>query len=224
VSGYGEVVQILRDEYFWPVGVSPAPGAVATALATQTPEQVASVLERFCRGWAENNEPPYGYPVSGPQGAYEWYRYRCFSDGKEYAELDSSIALGLQHELPEDRIREAKSVSEWIENMEMGRDRLGYKAIDITSEWWAMRKAKAAQVPLEWSMAGAGLIYQLAVLSGTIQVGLTGFAVAYASTSPRLAEVRGLDAQMWLDNCRADDVHKPRPWLVGGLANPISVR
>lgn len=217
---YTPVLNLLRTTYGWPRGVSPAPDPVELALQTMTPEAVAETIDGHIWAWAENNQPPYGYPVPGRQGAYEWYRYRAFCDGVEYHALNTAIALGQVVEIEVPHERAARSVSEWLDNMAKGRDRHGYPAIHPDTEQGQARKAKAEQVPLEWLISGAGLIYQLACLSGMIPSSLTGFAVAYASTSPRLADVRGLDAQMWLENMIADDSRRPRPWLPGGMPNP----
>lgn len=211
---YNTVLTLLREQYNWPAGVSPAPGPVNVALERYKPSEIASMLEQYC----QNVGPaPWGYPGR----AIEWARYRLFNDGVEYWDLNTAIALGQQTEIQVERFRDAVSVSEWLDNLDKGYNRLGFKD-DPSDKEREARAAKAAQVPLEWSMAGAGLIYQLAVLSGTIQTGMTGFHVAYASTSPTLAEVRGLDAQQWLDNLRCDDRKKPRKWLVGGQLNPAA--
>lgn len=208
---YSTVVTLLRDQYGWPVGVGPAPQPVAVALQRYKPSEIASMLEQYCQS---AGPAPFGYPGS----SVEWARYRLFNDGVEYWDLNTGLALGQVVELPVEKIREALSVSEWLDNLSKNHDRLGFKA-ELTDVQREARAAKASQVPLEWSIAGAGLIYQLAVLSGTIQTGLTGFQVAYQSKSPSLQEVRGLDAQQWLDNLRCDDAKKPRKWLVGGQLN-----
>jgi hypothetical protein len=82
------------------------------------------------------------------------------------------------------------------------------------------RKANASFVPPEWSQAGCTDHWRLAVIEGYIKTTLDAFSAAYAATTPRLDDVRHLDAQMWLDNLICDDQGKPRKWRDDGTKNP----
>ena len=53
---YDEVVKVLRSEYNWPLDCAPAPKAVAKALETETPGDVASALDAWCWSQAERTE------------------------------------------------------------------------------------------------------------------------------------------------------------------------
>lgn len=207
---YDEVLAVLRSKYNWPIDATPSPGPVAEALETMTPEVVASCLDSSCRS---SDAPPYGYPGT----SYEWARYsRYVADGK-YRVLNTSQALGLQPpDPPLDKVDEAKTASEWWHAQANNRTRLGFKLWDPDDAdslaWHEKLFAAAANVPPEWAIGTDPMIYQLACREGYIQPGMAGFHAAYASQTPRYADVRGLAAQQWLDNLRAADRKMPRPW------------
>lgn len=213
-----EVNQILRDEYGWPVGVSPAPNATAVALQTRDAEAAARTVDDFCHTY---QEPPYGYPGS----AYEWARFALFCENVEYWELNTQIAFGQTTEPPLDKTEEAKTVSEWWNAQDHRRSRLGFLLWDADDAdsvaWHEHLFACALTVPPEWTTGTDPVIYQLACREGYIQPGVAGFGAAYASQTPRYADVVGLTAQQWLDNLRAADRGMPRPWNPTKPANQV---
>lgn len=207
---YDEVISILRSEmYGWPVGISPSPPATEKQLQTDAPAIVAQALESFCHTYTT---PPYGYPGS----AYEWARYALFNEGVEYWDENTQIALGQIVPVPLDKVNEAKTVSEWWNAQDHNRNRLGFKLWDENDAdsvaWHEKLFAAALVVPPEWTVGTDPMIYQLACREGYIQPGVAGFGAAYASQTPRYADVRGLTAQQWLDNLRAMDDGTPLPW------------
>lgn len=216
---YDAVVSILRSRD-WPEGTAPAPGPVATALQSQTPEQVADALEGWIDNVVDSTEPPHG--ISGWGAFHRWVCHRVFSAGREYWEYNTAIALGQVVEPPVDRVPEAQSADEWHRNHSNGRNRLGYRLLDDTPEGaaeLARRQARAADVPRAWRVAGRADIWSLAVMEGMQKAPLDGFSAAYAANSPSLDSVRFLDADQWLSNLRADDRRKPRPWNDDGSRN-----
>ena len=208
-----EVNEILRVEYGWPVGVSPEPSAVEEALADRsTDQQVADRAENFCRNLAVQNPKPWGFTNPDPEGAYTFYRYKWFKERKEFWKLDSRIALGLVAEPPEDKVPEAQTVMQFLDNLSHLRDQWGYKLCD--QEEYDRRHAVAMLPPMEWVDAGAAKIYQLAVMRGSIDAsGTTGFSKVAGPNSPVLDDVRGLDAQQWMENEAAVKHGQPIPWL-----------
>lgn len=208
---YQNVLDILHASYSWPADCAPAPDATAKALETQTPEEVAAALNEWVNVAMDSGEPPYGLGWGGPY--YRWVIHRTFAVGREMWEVSTAVALGLAVDPPLDKIAEARSVSEWLRNQSLRRSRLGYLLVDYTPEGdaeMARRQAKAQDVPLEWREHAT--IWALAVVDGMIPVALDALSAAYAASTPSLASIRGLDAQQWLDNLRADDKGKPRPW------------
>lgn len=213
---YDDVVKILRDQYGWPTSVvAPAPNATATALESSSDETVASTLDSYCEAGSANLQPPYGYPGS----SYEWFRYEHFAIQREYWELNTQIALGLTQETWKPLSNPAKSTMEWYDLQDKNINRKGDQHLCAPEEW-QIRLEHAAAVPIEWTRAGCGEIWQLAVREGYIPSGLSGFVAAYAQSTPSLDEVRNLDAQMYLDNLRCRDVGKPPKWLHDGSLNP----
>ena len=211
---YQTVLSILHSpQYGWPLDCAPAPEATAKALETQTPEEVAATLNDWVDSVVFGSEPPYG--IEGSDAFTRWVIHRTFAVGREMWEVSTLVALGLAVDPPLDKIAEAKSVSEWLRNQSLRRSRLGFLLVDYTPEGDAemiRREAKAKDIPLEWRDAGKGLVWQLAVVEGLIPTTLDALSAAYAATTPRLDEVRGKDAQQWLDGLRARDKGRPDPW------------
>lgn len=195
---YDEVVRILHEDYEWSPFCSPAPIATEKALETQTPSEVASALDAYVFRVLESS---HFYP-SHDQAAYS-----LFSTGKEYWEHGTAIALGQQVETPVENIGRAVTVDEWLSHMAHGYTRQGYK--DTNCAPWTkqgqLRREAVKVVPP--AFLGYERIWELAVLSGYFQVGLTGFEIAYATKSPRLSEIRGLDASKWMENLTYIDLH-----------------
>ena len=214
---YDIVVEALKTKLDWPTTVvAPAPNATQAALdAGQLPEDVARRLDTYCYDRAAQFQPPYGYPGT----AYEYFRYENFSIGREYWELNTQIALGQTVETWQPLAKAAQSTMEWYELQNRNINRLGDQHLCDPSEW-PSRLEHAAAVPIEWTRAGCGEIWQLCVREGYIPTGLSGFVAAYTQSTPSLDEVRGFDAQMYLDNLRCRDTRKPVKWLRGGVQNP----
>lgn len=205
------VTFILRDVFRWPAGVSPAPKSTEKALETKSDQEVAEILENFCRNMAMSNPKPWGFTNPDPGGAYTFYRYIYFCERKEFWEHDTSVALGLITELPEDKVPEATTVTGWLNNMAHLRDQWGYKLCDQAE--YDRRLAYSLVPPPEWVDAGAAKIFQLAVLRGSIDPsGTTGFSQIAGPNSPLLNDVRGLDAQQWMENEAAVKHGTTRPW------------
>lgn len=217
MTKYQEVVSILRSKFSWPENCAPAPEATARELEAKTPEQVAEYLDNWVNDITYTTEPPHGVP-----DFEKWIIHRTFSIGREFWEYGTALAFGQIVEPPVDKISPAQSVSEWLRNQSLRRNRLGYVLLDPTPEGeaeFARRRAKASDVPLEWAAAGKALIWELAVMEGMIPAPLDNLSAAYAVKTPSLDSVRALDAQQWLDNLRADDKRKPRPWNDDGSRN-----
>lgn len=214
--GYDEVDRILHEEKGWSEFAHPAPGPVGTALAAgMTVEEAVSRLHGAVTSLMESRFYPSVWQAS----------YSLFVDGVEFWGLKTSLALGLQVEAPVRNIGPARTVKEWLHHMDLGYNRLG--DLDENCAPWTeqgqLRRAAAKVPPPEW--VGHEGIWELAILSGQIEVGLKGFNVAYANDSPTIREVRGLDAQQYLDNLRGldaglgrDEAH-PLPWKP---AKPLS--
>ena len=214
-----QVNEILQNTYGWPVDCAPAPNATATALETMTDQVVADKMEAYCRAFTQ---APYGYPGT----AYEWARFAYFNEGVEYWELNTQIALGLTVETPVPTVPEAKTVSEWWNQQDHNWTRKGDNKLwdenDADSVAWHEKLfAAALTVPPEWTVGTDPVIYQLACREGYIQPGMSGFHAAYASQTPRYADVMGLTAQQYLDNLRAADRGMPRPWPPKTSQNPV---
>lgn len=220
---YQEVVDLLRGEYGWTDLEAPAPAPVELELQNSDADGVAIRLDDWCWSQAEKSAPPPGIEVWGDNPEYKYIRYSNFCEGVKYWELNTSIALGQQVEVPVDKQPEARTVSEWWNNQEHNLSRLGYKLIDendpASVDDKNKRWAAAERVPAEWSSETDPDIYRLAVREGLIKVGQTGFHSLYSASTPAsINDVRGLTAQKWLDNLRALDVgygrdpKYPLPW------------
>ena len=188
---YAEIVQTLHD-MGWSPFACPAPDPVALAIAGgKSDESIVSMLNTY----VEN-----AFSGSSFYPTFEQASYSLFCEGKEMWALTTSLALGQQVEVPTAKIAPAHTVSQWLANMQHGYTRLGDFDGNCgpDSEQGKLRRAAAKIPPPEW--VGHEGIWELAILSGSIQVGLTGFEPAYASKSPTLREIRGLDPQQFLDN------------------------
>ena len=227
MTKYEEVCNILWTEKDWPRGTTPAPVATGVALETEPPAAVADRLESYLLNAVYNSERPVDFPNNAA-----WKRqlaHQSFGEGgKEFWEYSTALALGQIVEPPLDKIAEARSVSEWLKNQSLRRNRLGLPLLDRTPQGdaeMARREAKAADVPIEWTFAGKALHWRLAVIEGYIPVPLDGFSAVYASKNPRFDDIRNWDAQQWLDNLRA--AHKQgsvrQKWLSDGSLNPAWV-
>jgi hypothetical protein len=205
MTKYEEVCNLLWTEKDWPRGTTPAPVATGVALETQTPAAVAETLDEYVWKILDQSERPTDFKTDAA-----WKRqlvHQAFGEGgKEFWEYGTALALGQISEPPLDKIAEAKSVSEWLRNHSLRRDRLGFVLLDHTPEGdveMARREAKAADVPIEWVSAGKALHWRLAVMEGMIPVTLDGFSAVYAAKNPTFRDIRNLSAQDWLDNLRA---------------------
>ena len=209
---YETVLSILHAKG-WPADCAPAPEATKRALETQTPEEVAFVLDGWVNSVVDTTAPPAG--ITGWVEFKRWVCHRTFSVGREFWEYGTALALGQFVEVPVERGAEAQSVSEWLRNQSLGRKRDGYLLVDPTPEGAAemeRRKAKAADVPLEWRAAGKADIWALAVVEGMIPATVDALSAYYSVKNPSLGAVRGLTAQEWLDNLRAADKGRPPVW------------
>lgn len=192
MTKYEEIVQKLRKDYGWSIFAQPAQGPTEQALANGMP--VETIVSLFHQAVLKVFTGSSFYP------SYEQASYSLFR-GREYVELDTAIVLGLQPpDPPVENIGRATTVTQWLSHLQRGYTRQGYK--DTTGAPWTengkLRKAASVIPPEEWK--GYEQIWELAILAGYIPVGLTGFDIAYAQKSPRLSEIRGLDAQKWLEN------------------------
>lgn len=223
MSPYEELCNILWTEKDWPRGSSPAPVASGVELEKRMPAEVAETLDNWLWDINAESERPPDFPSEAA-----WKRQLChqaFATGKEMWEHNTALALGHIVEPALDKIPEARSVSEWLRNQSLGRNRLGFHLVDDTPEGadeMARRKAKAEDVPIEWVAAGKAMHWRLAVIEGYIPVTLDGFSAVYASKNPRFDEIRNWSAQDWMDNLRA--AHKQgsvrQKWLLDGSLNP----
>ena len=195
--GYDETLKVLRsDPYNWPLDCAPAPKQTAKALETNKPEDIARSIDNWC--WQQSaGVAHYGIDAGG-LGAYALVRYRNFSVGREYWEYNTAIALGFTHELPEDRTRAARTATEWAENLNVGRDYMGYRNHDPASEEGARRRAKAANVPLEWQSGDLARVWEFLALS---------------DYPANLDDHCGPDIQQVLENLWARQQGAPIPWL-----------
>lgn len=218
---YQTVVDILRV-LGWPGGAAPAPIATAKALETQTPEQVADVLDAWVRRCMTGRRP------DGLTTDAEWYAqtaYEGFSIGKEFYEYGTQLALGQIVEIPVEMGPQARSLTEWRRNHALGYGYLGQRLWTDTPESQgekARRLARIESVPLEWAKAGKGELWTRCVVEGLIPTTIDGFAAAYAQSTPSLDAVRNLDEQQFLDNLwaarRKGNVRAK--WLDDGSLNP----
>lgn len=192
-----EVEAILHDKHGWSEFAGPAPIATAVALETAPPSDVASALTN----WVKSAQASYIYP------SFWQATYSLFCRGREYWEHDTAIALGQQVEFKAENVGRATTVTEWMDRLNHGYNRQGYK--DLNAAPWTkqgqLRRAAAETAPPEF--AGYEQIWALAVIAGYIPVGLTGFDPAYMQKVPRLSEIRGLDAQKWVENLTYLDLH-----------------
>lgn len=201
MTPYEEINGNLHDVYHWSQFARPANGPVEEALAAgQTSAAITSALHQFVMN---------AFTQSAFYPTYEQASYSIFVENGHFWVLNTAVALGLQHEAPVEKIREARTVAEFIDNLNHGYNRLGYRDDNCgpATEQGKLRRAAAKVPPAEWK--GYEEIWELAILSGSIPVGLTGFSTAYAQTSPKLREVRGLDAQQYLDNLWTPGMWKP---------------
>lgn len=203
---YDAINERLHD-LGWSPFARPAPEPVATALAGgMTVDEVVSRLDGVVVALVESHFYPTIRQAS----------YSKFVERGHFWVLDTAIALGLQHEEPVPNIGRALTVSEWRSHLEKGYTRQGFRDDNCgpNSEQGKLRREAARVPPAEFS--GYEQIWELAVLSGSIPVGLTGFDPAYAQKSPRLSDIRGLDAQKWLENLTHLDIHpgdaEHMPW------------
>lgn len=212
MTPYEQTVSILHAKG-WPADCAPAPEATILALETQTPAEVAYVLDAWVNNVVDTTEPPHG--ITGWNAFRRWVCHRTFAVGREFWEYATALALGQIVEPPVNKGAEAQSASEWFRSQSLGRNRLGYLLVDDTPEGaaeMARREAKAKDVPVEWRQAGCSDIWRLAVIEGYIPTTIGALEAAYAAIAVQLRDVRGLDAQQWLENLRADDKRRPRPW------------
>lgn len=211
---YQTVLDILRGpDYDWPLDCAPAPQATERELETRRIDQVTEGLDSWVNRRAD--ELRGSHHVDSFATARRLVLHAHFAVGMKYWELETQKAFGYVVDPPVDKIAEARSVSEWLKNQSLGRSRHGTLLVDDTPEGnaeMARRKAKAADVPLEWATEGKGLIWSLAVIEGLIPTTIDALSAAYAQSTPSLASVRFLSPQQWLDNLRAADERAPRPW------------
>ena len=206
MTPYDEVLGILHEDGGWPLDCAPAPVATARELASREAEEVADDLDSWVNDRADALSVIYPFDE-----AKRLVLHSHFAINMKFWELETQKAFGYTVDPPLDLLPEAKSISEWARNQALGRSRLGALLVDDTPEGNAemeRRKAKAADVPLEWSQEGKGVIWSLAVTEGLIPATLGALEAAYAQTTPSLAEVRFLSPQQWLDNLRI----RPVPW------------
>ncbi|HRI07844.1 MAG TPA: hypothetical protein PKW35_08510 [Nannocystaceae bacterium] len=220
---YETVVSILHSPpYNWPADCAPAPEATAQALGTETPEQIVATLDNYVRGCMTGRRP------DGLTSDSAWYGqlvHEAFAIDKEMYEYGTALALGSIVEPPEDKIAAARSLSEWRRNQLLGRSWEGYRLLDDTPEGNAemeRRKAKAADVPLEWAAAGKAEIWERCVWEGFIPSAVDALSAAYAVRYPSLDSVRNLDGQQFLDNLHAAKRHGNvrMKWFQNGDLNP----
>lgn len=218
---YQTVVDILRGpDHEWPLDCAPAPKATERELATRPPDEVAYDLNEWVTRRAD--EMRGQAHIDSYATARRLVLHAHFAVGMKYWELETQKALGYVVDPPVDKIAEARSISEWLRNQALGRSRHGTLLVDDTPEGnaeMARRQAKAKDVPLEWATEGKGLIWSLAVIEGLIPTTIDALSAAYAQSTPSLASVRFLSPQQWLDNMRADDERRPRPWGADGRRN-----
>jgi hypothetical protein len=211
---HDEVTEILHgSEYGWSVLEAPAPEPVDAD--PRSAAEIAAALDSYLFSQAASMVPPYGAQESN----VTILRRRLFYATPKYWEYWTSIALGQQAEPPVDTIGPAASPTEWWEHQERLRNRLGEGLCEAAE--FARRNAFADVMPIEWRAPGMDpVIYQLAVREGYLPVGMQMFDPAYLQSTPRLKDVRGLDAMQWLENLQYADAGKPAKWLPGGVRNP----
>ena len=197
---YDEVVRILREDYGWPIDCAPAPKATAKALETQSPSAVAAYLDNWCWSQAQRSAP-WGYEL-GSVGAYQHVRYKNFADHMKFWEYQSALAFGFTHELPEDKLPEATTLTEWYALLRMGRNALGYKIDDPNSESWQRRLSLSRNPPEEWVDIERERIWELGVLHGSIETDLAPFQTS-RRVEPTLEHARVLDGTKFLKNVLA---------------------
>lgn len=166
---YEQVLSILHDSRGWPADCAPAPEATALALETRTPDEVAEALESWLDAKSAGRPAPPNYP-----GTFrEYLRYSYFSNGTEYWEENTQIALGFIA-LPivsQDRV--ARTVDEWRENQSKGISYLGFRLYDpdnpMSVAEWENRLAAAARYDRHsapWYDAGMGETYRVLTTEG----------------------------------------------------------
>ena len=189
-----EVDTILRETYGWPLDCAPEQNAVEEAAGT--PEQVAAQIDDWCRSVAATYVR-YGIEP-GSEAAYVQVRHLNFAIGVKFWRYNTRLALGLIHEIPEDKVRPAHTAQEWAENLAIGRDYLGYRNHDPASPEAALLYARAQNVPLDEAQAGLGIAWQFFLISGY---------------DWNLDDHRGLDVRQILDNLWARQSGAPIPRL-----------
>ena len=213
---YDEVKEILRSVCDWLPTEAPAPDAVAQYAAdnpTLAAANIAAILDSYLDRFS-SQAPPYGWTGTSK----EYARHRMFTEGVEYWEYNTAIALGMIVEPIVVQGRIAENVNEWWDNQEKNLNYIGYTLLDDTEAGNAERESRWNEATSlkfgdDWAFAGLTLVYQILTREGLLKKWVPpGMFPPSEYLGGDIRKFYGSTAQKVLDNLFASYHGKPPVW------------
>jgi hypothetical protein len=213
---YETIKEILRSVYGWLDTEAPAPDNTNLYVEqnpTYTADDVAAVLDTYLDRY-DAQAPPDGWPGTSK----EYARHRMFTEGVEYWEYNTAIALGMIVEPIVVQGRVAQNVNEWWDNQEKNLNYIGYTLLDDTVQGDAERElrwneATSMRFGDDWAFAGLTLVYQILTREGLLKKWTPpGLFPPAEYLGGDVRKFYGSNAQKVLDNLLASYHGKPPVW------------